>query len=113
MGSQTIRKNILLKKSVKLLSTYTKFNNRRKPELLSPSTYSLVNYREAEKVVEDYRKIALKAEDIFNKLPAEMHDAFYQIGFISAKACAHCKRVISLQPVKMIFIRRQGTCQYK
>ena len=30
---------------------YTKYNGRRKPELLEPATYSLVNYREAETVV--------------------------------------------------------------
>jgi hypothetical protein len=71
-----------------ILSAYTKFNSRRKPELLSPSTYSLVNYREAERVVEDYRTITLKAEDIFNKLPAEMHDAFYQLVLFPTKACA-------------------------
>ena len=30
-----------------LLNDYTRFNGRRKPELLEPSTYSLTNYREA------------------------------------------------------------------
>jgi hypothetical protein len=71
-----------------ILSAYTKFNGRRKPELLSPFTYSLVNYREAERVVEDYNTIALKSEEIFNKLPAEMHEAFYQLVLFPTKACA-------------------------
>lgn len=71
-----------------ILSGYTKFNGRRKPELLSPSTYSLINYREAERVVEDYNAIALKAEEIFNKLPFEMHDAFYQLVLFPTKASA-------------------------
>jgi hypothetical protein len=71
-----------------ILSGYTKFNGRRKPELLSPFTYSLVNYHEAERVVEDYNSISLKAEEIFNKLPAEMRDAFYQLVLFPTKACA-------------------------
>lgn len=71
-----------------ILSAYTKFNGRRKPELLSPSTYSQVNYREAERVVEDYNSIADKAEAISGKLPPEMRDAFYQLVLFPAKACA-------------------------
>src|SRR5687768_11942586 len=31
-----------------LLATYTQYNSRRKPELLTPDTYSQVNYREAD-----------------------------------------------------------------
>ena len=34
-----------------LVAKYTKYNGRRKPELLAPDTYSLVNYQEAETVV--------------------------------------------------------------
>src|SRR5260370_1420054 len=33
-----------------LLSKYTKYNGRRKPELLEPSTFSLVDYQEADTV---------------------------------------------------------------
>jgi hypothetical protein len=76
------------KEIAEILSGYTKFNGRRKPELLSPFTYSLVNYREAERVVEDYNTITLKAEEIFNKLPVEMRDAFYQLVLFPTKACA-------------------------
>jgi hypothetical protein len=71
-----------------ILSQYTKFNGRRKPELLSPSTYSLINFNEAEKVVEDYKALTLKAEEISAKLPQEMHDAFYQLVLFPTKACA-------------------------
>ena len=62
-----------------LLSKYTKFNSRRKPELLSPNTYSLVNYREAETVVSEYNAIAAKAQRIYDTLPEEYKDAFYQL----------------------------------
>ena len=62
-----------------ILNGYTRFNGRRKPELLSPSTYSLVNYNEAESVVGDYRKLAQEAERISQELPAVSRDAFYEL----------------------------------
>jgi hypothetical protein len=68
-----------------ILTQYTRFNGRRKPELLSPATYSLVDYNEAEKVVFDYNKIAKQAEDIYAKLPAEKRDAYYQLVLFPAK----------------------------
>jgi len=71
-----------------IMSLYTKYNGRRKPELLSPITFSLINYFEAEKVVADFKAIAAKAEEIFNKLPADKRDAFYQLVLFPVKASA-------------------------
>jgi hypothetical protein len=71
-----------------IISKYTKFNGRRKPELLNPFTYSLNNYQEAEKVVADYNAIATEAEEINNKLPVEKRDAFYELVLFPVKACA-------------------------
>ena len=71
-----------------IISKYTKFNGRRKPESLSPDTYSLINYREAENVVEEYAKITNRAEIIYAKLPLEKRDAFYQIVLFPTKICS-------------------------
>ena len=71
-----------------IIEKYTKYNGRRKPELLSPTTYSLINYNEAEIVVKDYNTIATKAEEIYNKLPQEKRAAFYELVLFPAKACA-------------------------
>jgi hypothetical protein len=69
-----------------IISKTTKYNGRRKPELLSPSTYSLVSYGEAEKVVTDFRILTEKAERINNLLPVEMHDSFYHLVLFPVKA---------------------------
>jgi hypothetical protein len=69
-----------------IITKTTKYNGRRKPELLSPSTYSLVNYGEAEKVVTDFRILAEKAAQIYDLLPAEMHDSFYHLVLFPVKA---------------------------
>lgn len=71
-----------------IISKCTKYNGRRKPESLSPKTYSLVNYNEAENVVADFDKITAQAEAIYTKLPQEKRDAFYQIVLFPTKACA-------------------------
>jgi hypothetical protein len=71
-----------------VLNKYTKYNGRRKPELLA-NTYSLVNYREAETVVDDYNKLAEKAEKIYKGLAAEYKDAYYQLVLYPVAACAN------------------------
>ncbi len=72
-----------------ILTKYTKYNARRKPELLSPETYSLVHYREAERVVEEYNKLTGKAEKIYNALPEAYRDAFYQLVLFPVQASAN------------------------
>jgi len=71
-----------------IIARYTKYNGRRKPELLEPTTYSLVNYREAETVLADYQHLTQQAEQIYNGLPAEKKDAFFQLVLHPVKACA-------------------------
>ena len=72
-----------------ILALYTKYNARRKPELLSPVTYSLTNYREAETVVSDYNKLADEAKKIYDKLPADYKAAYYQLVLYPVEACAN------------------------
>lgn len=72
-----------------ILTKYTKYNGRRKPESLAQDTYSLTNYREAETVVDDYKKIAEKAEKIYKEIPAEYKDAYYQLVLYPTVACAN------------------------
>jgi len=72
-----------------ILTKYTKYNKRRKPESLDSLTYSLIDYREAERIVADYNKIAIKAEEIYHNLPSEYKDAYYQLVLFPVKACAN------------------------
>ncbi len=69
-----------------ILSKYTKYNGRRKPELLSPTTYSLVDFQEADNVVADFNSVISTAEDIYDKLPDDQRDAFYELVLFPAKA---------------------------
>jgi hypothetical protein len=71
-----------------IISTYSKFNSRRKPELLDASTYSLVNYGEFDKVVADYESLAATAEAVSKELPQASRDAFYELVLFPTKASA-------------------------
>jgi hypothetical protein len=71
-----------------IVNKYTKYNARRKPELLEPTTYSLTDYQEAEKIVEEYQWIEKAAEEIYAKLPYEYKNAFYELVLFPTKACA-------------------------
>lgn len=71
-----------------ILMRYSKLNARRKPELLSPSTYSQVNYNEAERVSEEYRALVRRATEIKNNLPREMQDAYYHLVYFPVVACS-------------------------
>ncbi len=69
-----------------ILSKYTKYNGRRKPELLSPTTYNVVAYQEADSVIADFKSIASEAENIYNQLPDDEKEAFYEIVLFPTKA---------------------------
>lgn len=72
-----------------LLTKYTKYNARRKPELLAPDTYSLVDFGEADRIVNEYNQLVEKAEPIRKLLPAEYGDAYYQLVLFPIAACAN------------------------
>jgi hypothetical protein len=72
-----------------MLTEYTRYNSRRKPELLTPETYSLTNYREAESVVTAYNALAGRAERLAKLLPTSQQDAFYQLVLHPIQASAN------------------------
>jgi Glycosyl hydrolase family 115/Gylcosyl hydrolase family 115 C-terminal domain len=90
-----------------ILSKYTKYNGRRKPEMLAPDTYSQVNYQEAETVVTDFRTITDRAEEIYNQLPADRRDAFYELVLFPTKASALLNELY-LAAGKNALFARQG-----
>jgi hypothetical protein len=90
-----------------ILTKYTKYNGRRKPESLGPDTYSLSNYREAETVVAEYNEIAEKAEKIYKAIPAEYKDAYYELVMYPVSACANLNELY-LALGKNLLYAKQG-----
>jgi len=71
-----------------IVTRYTTYNGRRKPEMLDPRTYSLANYREADGIVDDYNRLAQRAEALYAAMPEASRDAFYQLVLYPVRACA-------------------------
>ncbi|MEX2602547.1 MAG: glycosyl hydrolase 115 family protein, partial [Gracilimonas sp.] len=71
------------------LTKYTQYNSRRKPEMLSPETYSLHYFNEAERVVKDYNKLAKEAKAVYDEIPEDYKDAYYQLVLFPIQASAN------------------------
>ena len=71
-----------------LVTETTRLNARRKPELLAPTTYSLTDYGEAERVHEEFSSLARRAAELNARLPENARDAFYQLVLFPLKAGA-------------------------
>ena len=69
-----------------LVSTYLKYAGRRKPELLDPSTFSLTNYHEADRIVDEFHALIQRAEKLQSQLPSASRDAFFELVLHPAKA---------------------------
>ena len=89
-----------------LVAKYTKYNGRRKPELLEAGTYSLEHYREAERVVEEFQAIAAKAEAVYHQLPPEKQDAFYELVWFPVKAGALLNEMYLAANQNAVFARQ-------
>lgn len=72
-----------------LLSEYSRYNSRRKPELLAPETFSLTNYREWERVATEYDQLAELSGAIYEQIPEAYRDAYYQLVQYPVEASAN------------------------
>lgn len=71
-----------------IVSKYGKYNLWRKPEVQSPTLFSVVNHQEADRVTRMWREIADKAERLRSEIAPEAQDAYYQLVLYPAKASA-------------------------
>jgi hypothetical protein len=76
-----------------LLEGYTRLNARRKPELLAPETFSLVNEREAERVVAEWDDLEARALKVRQALPKPYLDAYFQLVQYPVQASANLTRL--------------------
>lgn len=72
-----------------IISKYSKFNGRRKPELIDANSFSLTNYNELNNLTKEYFDLYIQTEKINNQLPEEYRDAFFQLVLHPVKACSN------------------------
>ena len=71
-----------------IVSKYTQYNGRRKPEQLEPGTFSLVNYQEADRVYSGWKSLTDRAEKIYRQLQENKRDAYFELVLYPVKASA-------------------------
>jgi hypothetical protein len=71
------------------MEDYTRYNGRRKPELIDPSTFSLTNYHEADRVDAEWHALDDRVDTLAAKLPAEERDSFFELIQYPVAACAN------------------------
>jgi hypothetical protein len=72
-----------------IIQKYSRYNARRKPELLDENTYSLLNYKESDRVKIEYDQLVDEAERINGQLPEGYRTAFFELVLHPVKACAN------------------------
>ena len=65
--------------TARILSNYSMAAGRRKYELIDPTTYSLINYNEADRILEQWEAMASAAESVMESLPTNARDAFFEM----------------------------------
>lgn len=65
--------------TAQLMHNYSHAAGRRKYELVDPSTYSLINYNEADRILDEWNTMQTAAQTIMAKLPAETQPAFFEM----------------------------------
>ena len=71
-----------------IVSKYTQYNGRRKPEQLEPDTFSQVNYQEAERIYSEWKSLTERAERVYQQLAENKRDAFFELVLYPVKASA-------------------------
>lgn len=76
-----------------LIEGYTRHNGRRKPELMSPDTYNLMHYNEANRVEQELTEMVTMAERIYQEIEQSKKDAFFQLVLHPVKASANLTKL--------------------
>ena len=72
-----------------LIALYTKYNSRRKPELLEPTTYSFTADHEADRIEAEWEALAAEADRVAGDLPADERASYFELVQYPVDACAN------------------------
>ncbi|KXN92532.1 hypothetical protein AN958_05387 [Leucoagaricus sp. SymC.cos] len=78
-----------------VVAKLTRYNSRRKPELLNSTTYSLIDYREAEDVLTAWDDLEKSSTAIYNSLPSSFKPAYYQLVHYPVLASSNVGKLIT------------------
>lgn len=71
------------------MEDYTRYNGRRKPELIDANTFSLTNYHEAERVSGEWQNLEDRVDKLATELPENEQASYFELIQYPADACAN------------------------
>ena len=71
------------------IEKYTQYNARRKPELIDPTTFSLTNFHEADRVEKEWSSLAEAVDWLAGELPEEERASFFELVQYPVDSCAN------------------------
>ncbi len=71
------------------MEDYTQYNGRRKPELIDPTTFSLANYHEADRVDAEWSTLADRVDKLAAELPENERASYFELIQYRVDACAN------------------------
>lgn len=67
------------KETADIMNRYGMYAARRKYELLSPQTFNLINYNEADNVLKEWEQLVKDAQKVYSRLPPAARPAFFEM----------------------------------
>ncbi len=61
------------------IDDYTRYNARRKPELIDPTTFSLINYGEADRIEAEWQGLSARVDKLGANLPEDERASFFEL----------------------------------
>jgi len=89
------------------IEDYTRYNGRRKPELIDPTTFSVANYHEADRVEQEWKSLAARVDKLADELPQDERDSFFELVQYPVDACANLTELY-IAAGRNAFFARQG-----
>ncbi|KAF9450528.1 glycoside hydrolase family 115 protein [Macrolepiota fuliginosa MF-IS2] len=77
-----------------IVANLTRFNARRKPELLDPATFTLIDYREADNVLSAWNALEKSSTAIYNSLSSNFQASFFQLVHYPVLASSNIGKMI-------------------
>src|SRR6185437_7204014 len=71
------------------MEEYTRYNGRRKPELIDSNTFSLANYHEADRVYDEWETLANRVDKLATELPENERASYFELIQYPVDACAN------------------------
>jgi len=71
------------------MEDYTRYNGRRKPELIDSSTFSLTNYHEADRVEAEWHMLAERVDKLAAEMPEDQRASYFELIQYPVDACAN------------------------